>query len=167
MQVTPHPRMERLTGPTNTLHSKAAIYHIMPEQVFAECIHVSLHSSRLLQGSIISDQASSQASPLSQSPPLHGHGRFGSRTAPTSPRHTTIPGTCFAAMADLMEPNKPSSSYWIWIGENRAQVMKEAGTGKVFTHSMTLNPHRQAFRTYVPEGVATFGLASEVYFSRG
>jgi len=33
-------------------------------------------------------------------------------------------------MADLMEPNKPSSSYWIWIGENRAQVMKEAGTGK-------------------------------------
>jgi len=33
-------------------------------------------------------------------------------------------------MANLEEPTKPGSSYWLWIGETRAQLTKEAGTGK-------------------------------------
>mmetsp|Transcript_13849 Transcript_13849/g.37041 ORF Transcript_13849/g.37041 Transcript_13849/m.37041 type:complete len:203 (+) Transcript_13849:83-691(+) len=33
-------------------------------------------------------------------------------------------------MADLMEPTKPVNAYWLWLGENRESLTKEAGSGK-------------------------------------
>eukprot|EP00445_Apocalathium_hangoei_P033960 CAMPEP_0203961734 /NCGR_PEP_ID=MMETSP0359-20131031/92096_1 /ASSEMBLY_ACC=CAM_ASM_000338 /TAXON_ID=268821 /ORGANISM="Scrippsiella Hangoei, Strain SHTV-5" /LENGTH=201 /DNA_ID=CAMNT_0050896705 /DNA_START=62 /DNA_END=667 /DNA_ORIENTATION=+ len=34
-------------------------------------------------------------------------------------------------MAELSEPTRPQSSYWIWLSENRADLTKEAGPGSV------------------------------------
>mmetsp|Transcript_40791 Transcript_40791/g.105440 ORF Transcript_40791/g.105440 Transcript_40791/m.105440 type:complete len:201 (+) Transcript_40791:88-690(+) len=33
-------------------------------------------------------------------------------------------------MTDLMEPTKPVNAYWLWLGENRESLTKEAGSGK-------------------------------------
>jgi len=33
--------------------------------------------------------------------------------------------------ADLVEPSKPQNAYWIWLGENRSDLAKQAGSGNV------------------------------------
>jgi len=33
-------------------------------------------------------------------------------------------------MADLVEPSKPQNAYWLWLGDNRAALTKEAGSAK-------------------------------------
>jgi hypothetical protein len=33
--------------------------------------------------------------------------------------------------AELVEPTKPQSAYWLWLGENRDKLVKEVGAGKI------------------------------------